>query len=185
MNMDDQKPGEAQAPKLNPISIIQTGEKSYQVSLTTDKLTCLTSAANSLMIWLLKRDEDETIDLSLHNSSAPSYMGFCTIINVANALNMCKAKITVRVDHIFEDISSYLILTADEIDVSDFGMVQFVPLGVTVGKAISPDKAAAQFAYYLVDRAVDRKWLTAQDANSIKSDRLVIKTAKTLRTSSS
>lgn len=161
-----------QNPLPDPVVIIQTGATSYDVSVSVDRVNCLCPESRSFLVWLLKRDSSETINLFLHTSSQPVFLGFASLIPLANAINMCKAKTIAYVDHIFDNISSYVLLAADELALTPFSMIQYAPLD----NEASYNKAANAFAFYLVDRAVTRGYLSQEEANYIKSGRMVIKT---------
>lgn len=170
--MTDQNTKPTTPPLPDPVVIIQTDATTYDVSIAIDRLDCLTPENNAVMVWLLKRDPTDTVNLYIHASSQPESYVFVAVLPLANAINMCKAKTVAYVDHIYSDMSSYVLLAADEMVFSPFAMVQYPPLSTDTMSG----KATSAFAFYLVDRAVTRGYLSPEDANYIKSGRMVIKT---------
>lgn len=164
---------ETQKPQFNPVVILQTGENEYTVSLALDKLTCMDSVSRALTVWFIKRKETETILLDIHNSASPKYANFESIITIVNAINLCKAKTTAVVGKIYDDLSVYAILAADELKFTPYGMLQFLPK--TPPQPDSPEAAAMSFAYDLLDRAQARGYLSEMDVEFIKSGKTVVK----------
>lgn len=158
---------------IDPVVILQTGEDTYSLSLALDKLTCLDSASRALTVWLIKRKESETITIDIHNSSNPRYAGLESIITIVNAIHLCKAKTIANVAKIYDDISVYAILAADELVFTPYGMLQFLPK--TPPLPDTPEAAAMSFAYDLLDQAEAKGYLSQMDVEFIKAGKTVMK----------
>lgn len=162
------------------VKIVQKGSV-YWVSLNIAFLAYSNSKdLSALLIWLSLRDKTETIRLSFHVGSESPPFSFAEYLPLANALEICRARTIGIVDHIFDDVSSYLLFTCDELVISDYGQIILVPLW-SEGEVSERSTATTAFAHKLCQAACGAHVLNNDEYNALKSGEMVYLSPDQLR----
>ncbi len=159
-------------PHFKPVNIV-ADNGFYYASVYTCHTPDEAPLTQRLALWLASLKETDILRLSvfsiLYDVNLPS------LIHLMSALQATKAKLEMTLDHIVFDGLGYFYLLADGIIKGSEGALLLPSYLDQRGEDFSgPKKAIFDFFKWVVDKSVDKKFLTEEEALSLHKGNHVI-----------
>lgn len=160
------------APHFRPVNIL-ADNGFYYASIYTCHTTDEAPLTQRLALWLASLKETDVLRLSVF--AILNDVNLSSLIHLMSALQATKARLEMTLDHIVFDSLGYFYLLADQITKGSQGTLLLPSYLDQRGEDFSgPKKAIFDFFKWIVDQAVDKKFLTEDEALSLHKGNHVI-----------